>query len=87
MAPFIYILCALTAFLCAWLLFKTYSRSRYRLLLWGGLCFGGLTVNNFLLVVDKLFLVDIDLTMWRLSAGLLSIIVLLYGLIWDTGEK
>ncbi|HSE87199.1 MAG TPA: DUF5985 family protein [Candidatus Binatia bacterium] len=39
---------------CTWLLWRAYYRSRYRLLLWGGLCFFGLTLNNALLVVDKL---------------------------------
>ena len=35
MADLIYALCALTAFLCCWLLLRAYSHSHYRLLLWG----------------------------------------------------
>jgi hypothetical protein len=82
MAGVVYTLCALTALLCANLLLRTYRRSRYQLLLWSGLCFVGLTVNNLMLVVDKLFLPWVDLSSWRLVPGLLGMLVLLYGLIW-----
>ena len=83
MAGVIYGLCALTALLCAALLLQAYRRSRYRLLLWGSLCFLGLTANNVLLVVDKLVLPYIDLFTWRLATALVAMAVLLYGLIWD----
>ncbi len=83
MAALFYGLCMLTAFLCAWLLLRAYHRSRYRLLLWGGLCFAGLTANNALLAVDKLLLPDVNLFTLRLMLALLSLLVLLYGLIWD----
>ncbi|HXE02663.1 MAG TPA: DUF5985 family protein [Hyphomicrobium sp.] len=85
MAAIIYGLCALTALTCAYLLLQGYRRGGYRLLLWSGLCFVGLTINNLLLVVDKLILpADIDLSLWRNATVLLSMAVLLYGLIWDT---
>jgi Family of unknown function (DUF5985) len=83
MAPIIYALCALTALLCALLLLWSYARSGYRLLLWSGLCFAGLTLNNILLVVDKLVLPQIDLSLWRSGTALAAMCVLLYGLIWD----
>jgi heme A synthase len=84
MAGTIYGLCALTAALCAWLLFRSYQRSGNRLLLWGGLCFAGLTMANGLLIVDKLVLPETDLSVWRHALTLFSLLVLLYGLIWDT---
>jgi hypothetical protein len=85
MAAIIYGLCALTALTCAYLLLQGYRRGGYRLLLWSGLCFVGLTINNLLLVVDKLILpADVDLSLWRNATVLLSMAVLLYGLIWDT---
>jgi hypothetical protein len=84
MAAIIYLLCALTAFVCAWLLLRAYFRGRYRLLLWSGLCFAGLTLNNLLLVFDKVILVDLDLSIWRTSVALIAMAVLLYGLIWDS---
>jgi hypothetical protein len=83
MAALIYSLCALVALTCAFLLLRAYTRQRYRLLLWSGLCFAGLTVNNVFLVLDKIFLPSVDLSILRLLVALLSIGVLLYGLIWD----
>jgi len=84
MAAVIYSLCALTAALCAYLLLFAYGRGGYRLLLWSGLCFVGLTLNNILLVIDKLMLPLVDLTVWRTLMSLVAMIVLLYGLIWDS---
>lgn len=84
MAGTIYALCALTASLCAVLLLQSYVRGKYRLLLWSGLCFVGLTINNLLLVIDKLFVPQIDLSVWRSTVALLAMCVLLYGLVWDT---
>lgn len=82
MAVIIYTLCAFTALLCAVLLLQAYYRGHYSLLLWSGLCFIGLTVNNALVVADKFFVPEIDLSLWRLGSGLLAMLVLLYGLIW-----
>ena len=83
MAPIIYLLCAVAAFLCAFLLLRAYGRGRYRLLLWSGLCFAGLTLNNLILVLDKVVLTGADLSIWRTSVALLAMVVLLYGLIWE----
>lgn len=84
MAALIYSLCALTAFACAVLLLRGYRRSRYRLLLWSGLCFCGLFANNVLLVVDRIFLPpEIDLSLLRLIVSAASMAPLLYGLIWE----
>jgi hypothetical protein len=84
MAVLVYTLCALTALLCAYLLLQSYRRGGYRLLLWSGLCFVGLTLNNLLLVLDKLIFLEVDLSMWRTSVALAAMTVLLYGLIWDS---
>jgi uncharacterized membrane protein YhfC len=84
MAVVIYILCALCALLCAFLLMRAYLRSKYRLLLWSSICFAGLTLNNSALILDKTVLVSIDLSLWRTSFALAAMVVLLYGLIWDS---
>jgi len=85
MSAIIYGLCALTALGCAFLLLRGYRRSRYRLLLWSGLCFAGLTVNNLLLVIDKVALgPEQDLSVARTTVALISMIILLFGLIWDS---
>lgn len=83
MGGFFYGLCALTALLCSFLLLRAYSRSRYKLLLWGGLCFAGLTLNNLLLIVDRILVPYVDLFTLRLVAALVAMLILLYGLIWD----
>jgi hypothetical protein len=83
MAGLIYGSCALAALLCAALLLRAYRRSGYRLLLWSGLCFVGLTVNNFMVVLDKLWFPLVNLATPRLAVALLAMLVLLYGLIWD----
>ncbi len=85
MSAIIYSLCALTALGCAILLARGYRRSRYRLLFWSGLCFAGLTVNNLLLVIDKVALPpEQDLAVARTLVALGSMIILLFGLIWDS---
>jgi hypothetical protein len=85
MAPVFYGLCTLAALFCAILLLRAYYRSRYKLLLWGGLCFLGLTLNNALLVVDKLIFPEpeVNLFTWRLVTALVAMLVLLYGIIFD----
>ncbi|MHB8914349.1 MAG: DUF5985 family protein [Thiobacillus sp.] len=84
MAEIIYLLCALTAIACAWLLLRNYFKTGGRLLLWSGLCFAGMSLNNLFLVMDKLLLFpNIDLSIWRLLAGLVAMLLLLYGLIWE----
>ena len=84
MVGLIYLLCALTALLCSWLLLKAYRSNGYKLLLWGGLCFAGLTINHILLIVDKFLVPYIDLSAGRLVLTLVSLLVFLYGLIWDS---
>jgi hypothetical protein len=83
MAGVFYTLCTLAALFCTWLLLRAYFRSRYKLLLWGGLCFLGLTLNNALLVVDKYVFPEVNLFTWRLVLALIGMMILLYGLIWD----
>jgi hypothetical protein len=85
MAAVIYSLCALAAAICAYLLLQAYRRGGYRLLLWSGLCFVGLTLNNILLVIDKIVLpTEADLATPRILTALFAMMILLYGLNWDT---
>jgi hypothetical protein len=83
MAALIYSLCALTSLACSLLLWRAWLRAGHRLLFWSALCFAGLTLNNVLLVVDKLVLREMDLTTWRLVAALAAVLLLLVGLIWE----
>ena len=84
MAPLIYSLCALTSITCWVLLWRSWRASRARLLFWSALCFAALSVNNVLLVVDKvIFPVEVSLYTWRLVAALAAVLLLLFGLIWE----
>lgn len=80
----VYILCAATSALCAVLLLRGYAQSRARLLFWSGLCFIGLALNNFLLIVDVRVIPTIDLSFWRTVPALIGVSLLVYGLVWET---
>lgn len=84
MAGIIYGLCAATALGCAWLLLRGYAQGKSRLLLWSGLCFLGLGLNNLLLVLDRLIFIGVDLSTVRLIPALIGMALLLYGLVWET---
>ena len=80
----VYSLCALTSLVCTVLLLRGFRQSRQRLQLLIALCFGGLTVNNILLPIDKvLFATEIDLSMVRSGVGLAATAALLIVLIWE----
>ncbi len=85
MAESVYVLCALTSIACAVMLFRGYYRSRARLLLWSSLCFVGLAINNIMLFVDKVLVPDTELFVWqRSTAALVGLVLLIYGLIWES---
>ena len=76
-------LAMLTSAACMWLLFRAYAASRLRLLLWSGLCFVFLTLNNVLLFCDLVIFPEIDLRPYRLVSALIGVCFLLYGFIWE----
>lgn len=84
MSQLIYALCALTSAAAAWLLLRSYLRTRFRLLLWSGLCFAGLAANNALLLLDKLVFTAADLSTPRLVLALSSVLLLVVGLVLDS---
>ena len=85
MSSLIYALCASAAAACAYLLLNAYRSGGNRLLLWSGLCFVGLTINNVLLVADKVLVGEhIDLSIWRTLVALIAMTVLIYGLIRES---
>jgi hypothetical protein len=79
----IYSLCTLTSLACAWLLLASYRRTGHRLLFWSGWSFVAMTVNNLFLVLDKVVFPDVYLLPVRLVAALVSMLLLLYGLIYE----
>lgn len=83
MAAIIYSLCALLSLGIACLLWRHHARTQSRVLFWSACCFSGLTINNILLVLDKLFLTQQDLSFARQVTALLSLSLLLYGLVYE----
>jgi hypothetical protein len=65
------------------LLLRGYRGTSGQLLLWSGLCFVGLTAGNVILVIDRVFLPDVDLSTVRLATAFFSLLLLLFGLIWE----
>jgi hypothetical protein len=84
MAPAVATLGGLTTLMCAILLLRGYSRTRRRLLLWSGLCFAGLALSNFLVYVDLVIVREFDLYPLRLGIAAAAIMLLVFGLIWDS---
>jgi hypothetical protein len=83
-AAIIYIACALTSGGCAWLLARGYRASGTRLLFWAALCFGGLTIDNIVLFIDLTLTPTLDLFYWRTIPAAAGLIVMIYGLIWES---
>ena len=86
MATAIYVLCALTSALCTVLLVRGYRASRARLLFWSAWCFAGLTLNNLMLIVDVRVLTEVDLQIWRAIPAVIGVMLLVFGLVWETGR-
>ena len=83
MATAVYVLCALAAAACAWLLGRGYAQSRLRLLLWSAVCFAGLALHNVILFIDKVVAPGVDLSAWRLVPAALGLGALVYGLVTE----
>lgn len=65
------------------MLLRSYARNHYRLLLWSGLCFAGMFIQNVLRATSHFILPSHDLSVLRTVIGLGALLLLLYGLIWE----
>lgn len=83
MPGMVYLLCAATCLLCAVMLFLAYKRTGVRLLFWSALCFTGMMLDNALLYADVILFPDLSLVIWRKIPGLIAIMLLLFGLVWE----
>jgi hypothetical protein len=79
----VYILCSATALACAVLLLRGFARSRTPLLLWCGIFFLAMTLENGILFADVVVVPTTDLLAVRRVVGLVGVMALLYGLIWE----
>lgn len=84
MEPVVYLLGIVTTLASAVLLLRGYFQGKKRLLLWSGLCFAGLTVSNLLVFIDLVLLPNVDLNLFRLTTAAAAMILLLFGLIWES---
>jgi len=84
MAVLIYVLCSITALICAVMLLLGSRRTGSRMLFWSGLCFAGLAFTNLVVVVDALHVFpDENFSSLRLGSALVALMLLLYGLIFE----
>lgn len=65
------------------MLLRAYFHVRRRLLLWSGLCFGGLALASAMVFVDLVIFPKIDLYLWRLGISVVAMLLLVYGLILE----
>jgi hypothetical protein len=80
-AATVYLLCLLTSAACAWLLVRSYLKSRTKLLLWSAACFVMLALNNLFVVADVVIFPSFDLALLRSLSALAGVGLLLYGFI------
>lgn len=83
MADAVYVLCAVTSLCCAVLLMRSWWTSKRRLLMWSGLCFVGLMLNNVFLVVDKIVFPAADLSLFTKLPAVVGLALFVFGLIWE----
>jgi Family of unknown function (DUF5985) len=77
--PVLYLLCFGVSATCAVMLLRSWRTSRVRLLLWSGIGFSGIALNNLLLVVGEN--AGRDWSAWRGAPALAGLIVMIWGLI------
>jgi hypothetical protein len=65
------------------LLLRSYRQNRTRLLLWSGLAFVALALNNFLLFLDIVVLPSVNLLPFRDASAFAAVALLLYGFVWE----
>ena len=77
----------MTSIGCALLLLRGFRQSRMRLLFWASVCFACLALNNLMLFVDLVVLPAVELPLLSVTRSLVAlagVMVLIYGLVWDS---
>ena len=84
MAVLIYVLCSITALICAVMLLLGSRRTGSRMLFWSGMCFACLAFTNLVVVVHAMDLFPHEnFSTLRLGSALVALMLLLYGLIFE----
>ena len=85
MATVVYFLSTIMCLACALLLLRSFKNGGNRLLLWSGICFIGLAVNNVIATIDVNTSRQLmDLSTVRLLISISSLSVLIFGLTWES---
>jgi len=80
----VYILCAVTSLGCTLLLWRSYRRTRTRLLFWSALCFAIMALSNIFLIFDMLIFPDVYLLPYRSMISLTAYAILVVGLVFES---
>lgn len=86
MAQLVFLLCIVTSAACCILLLQAHRRTGTRLLLWSGICFAGLALNDALVFVDLVIVPQISLIVLRSVTLLVSLLVFIVALIWEPSK-
>lgn len=79
----VYSLCFGTSGLCAFLLGRSFHKTRTRMLFWSAICFALLAIVNGIVILDMLVFPESDFRSMRLWLTLVAVAVLLFGFIWN----
>ena len=74
----LYVLCLGVSATCAFMLLRAWRKSRVRLLLWSGIGFTGIAINNLILVIDSQLAADFS--SWRSAPTLIGLVAFIWGL-------
>jgi hypothetical protein len=84
MAESVYVLCGITSFLCAVLLYRGNKENPNPLMFWSAVGFLGLALSNIILCLDLIAFPERDLSIIRSLPTLIGLTAMIYGLIWET---
>lgn len=79
----VFILCMLTSLVSGLLLWRAAEGPSRRLLMWSAMFFFGMAINNAILFADVIVGPQTDLTLPANAVALVSVIALLYALVWE----
>ncbi len=74
---------AVTALVCAALLYRGYRHTGVRLLLWSAVCFLALSLESNIVFIDRFIYPEISLVLVRQSIAALGIACLIFSLVWE----
>jgi hypothetical protein len=83
-AETIYLLCAATSLVAAYMLVRHYQRHATPLLLWSSVGFLGLAANNVLVFIDLVIIPATDLSLLRSAIAAAAVAAMIFGLVWES---